>query len=96
MRKRAFSARQARLRLHFLTALCCAHNDISLYFACSFTSVRQVAVACFTAALSDWSWALTSVGANGMPHAITATTVLHINDCPSFAEFPCDSSRKVM
>ena len=36
---------------HFLTALCCAHNDISLYFACSFTSARQVAVACFTAAL---------------------------------------------
>ena len=36
---------------HFVTALCCAHNDISLYFACSFTSARQVAVACFTAAL---------------------------------------------
>jgi hypothetical protein len=35
---------------HFLTALCCAHSDISLYLACSFTSARQVAVACLTAA----------------------------------------------
>jgi hypothetical protein len=38
--------------MHFLIALCCAHNDISLYFACSFTSARQLAVACLTAALS--------------------------------------------
>jgi hypothetical protein len=35
---------------HFLTALCCAHSDISLYLACSFTSARQVVVACLTAA----------------------------------------------
>ena len=40
---------------HFLTALCCAHNDISLYFACSLTSARRLAVACFTAALLGWS-----------------------------------------
>jgi hypothetical protein len=36
--------------MHFLTALCCAHNDISLYFARSLISARQAAVACLTTA----------------------------------------------
>jgi hypothetical protein len=36
--------------MHFLTVLCCAHNDISLYFARSLTSERQAAVACLTTA----------------------------------------------
>ena len=30
---------------HYLTALCWAHNDVSLYLACCLTSARQVAVA---------------------------------------------------
>ena len=73
---------------HFLTALCCAHNDISLYFACSLTSARQVAVACFTAALSGWFSALANVGARRSPHAMTVATVLYINELPQLQSAP--------
>jgi hypothetical protein len=73
---------------HFLTALCCAHNDISLYFACSLTSARQVAVACFTAALSGWFSALANVGARRSPHAMTVATVLCINELPQLQSAP--------
>ena len=68
---------------HFLTALCCAHNDISLYFVCSLTSARQVAVACFTAALSDRSAASANVEHRKRLQAMTMASVLDINDCPS-------------
>jgi hypothetical protein len=67
---------------HFLIALCCAHNDISLYFACSLTSARQVAVACFTAALLGWSSALANVGAKRRPQATMVAGIRNINDCP--------------
>jgi hypothetical protein len=73
---------------HFLTTLCCAHNDISLYLARSLTSARQVAVACFTAALSGLICALTNVGARRTPQAITVAIVVRINDLPLLCKCP--------
>ena len=48
--------------MQFLTALCCAHHDISLNRARSLISARQVAVAFCTAALSGSSAALADMG----------------------------------
>jgi hypothetical protein len=67
---------------HLLIALCCAHKDISLYFACSFTSPRQVAVACFTAALSGWSAAIAKVGSKRKLYATSIASDPDINVCP--------------
>ena len=81
---------------HLLIALCCAHKDISLYFACSFTSARQVAVACFTAALSGWSAAFAKVGSRKKAVRDEYRECPRHQCLPLLKTGPCDSFRNAM